>query len=843
MAAGGDNSNLLQELDVLSHSLYHSQPPRRTASLVLPRSSDSVPTLPATNNSLHSNAPISDARPRSRRLSISPFRSRPQPSSTASAPPATSPLPPSVFPADMEKKGGIWSWKPLRALSHIRMDRLSILVSVEVVAIQFLPGSMNGLRLSVCVRKKETKEGAVQTMPARVLQGAADFEETLFIRCHVYFSGGGGGSTGKPLRFEPRPLLIFPIAVDASELNFGQSSVDLSSLVKESMERSLEGSRVRQWDIALKLSGKAKGGEMVIKLGFQIMDDSGAGLYRQASEISSESSSSFARRQSKSSFSISSPKATRQSASPSIENDSTVELKAIEEFNLDEDPAPAPAPAPAPFHPQTSQAEMEDIADELEPPEFEVVDKGIESGLRDGGDLVENLEIPSEQAAGKTSAHNVILTELDSIAKQIKALELAMMNDDAIEGEARSANLCNPNQQLDDEEKTVTREFLQMLEHEDDEEEADMDNSGKTNAAAKHGGRRHEGEAAGYLSDLGKGLGSVVQTRDGGYLASMNPFDTEIFPAREAPKLTMQISRPIIMETSPEISGFEVFQNFAGKGLEELGIKLLSLTSMDEIAGKTAEQIAFEGVASAIVGGRNRELAKSAAARSIAALKAMAAEMNAGRKERIATGIWNVREEALASVEETLSFSLQKMEAMAVDGLKLQAGVPEDEAPFDVSPVGGGRWVLEDAASIEDWLKKGKEEEEEGKTVLLMVLVQLRDPARRYEAVGAPMISMVQAAGVSGEEGEAGYRVRGLHIGGMRLSLMRKTRSAWDGERQRLTAMQWLVGNGMAKGGKKSRAGGAGGGKDVFWSFSARVMAGMWLKPTRNPDVKLLLHL
>ncbi|KAK8938140.1 hypothetical protein KSP40_PGU019794 [Platanthera guangdongensis] len=180
----------------------------------------------------------------------------------------------------------------------------------------------------------------------------------------------------------------------------------------------------------------------------------------------------------------------------------------------------------------------------------------------------------------------------------------------------------------------------------------------------------------------------------------------------------------------------------------------------------------------------------------------MAAEMNAGRKEKI--GIWNVREEALVLVEETFSFSLQKMEAMVVDGLKLQAGVPEDEAPFDVSSGGGGRWVLgEDCASIEDWLKKGKGEEEEGKMVLLMVLVQLRDPARRYEAVGAPMISIVHVAGVSG-----GRERRAIGWGGMRLSLMRKTRSAWDGERQRLTAVAGGQWNGQGREEEQGRGSG-----------------------------------
>ncbi|KAK8938320.1 hypothetical protein KSP40_PGU020392 [Platanthera guangdongensis] len=346
-----------------------------------------------------------------------------------------------------------------------------------------------------------------------------------------------------------------------------------------------------------------------------------------------------------------------------------------------------------------------------------------------------------------------------------------------------------------------------------------MHNSVKTDAAAKHSGRR-KGEAAGYLSDLGKGLGSVVQTRDGGYLASMNPFDTEIIPTREAPKLTMQISRPIIMETSPEISGLEVFQNFAGMGLEELGIKLLSLTSIERRRSRSP-------LREAIVGGRNRELAKSAAAKSIAALKAMAVEMNAGRKEKI--GIWNVREEALVLVEETVSFSLQKMEAMAVDGLKLQAGVPEDEAPFDV--------LGEDCASIEDWLKKGKGEEEEGKTVLLMVLVQLRDPARRYEAVGAPMISMVQVAGVSGLQGaRPAYRRHEAE-----LNEEDEKRVGWgeaeaEADGDGWWAMEWPRAGRRAGPGEREE-------ERMYFGAFQPVMAGMWLKLTRNPDVKLLLHL
>ncbi|KAJ6411858.1 hypothetical protein OIU84_005012 [Salix udensis] len=49
------------------------------------------------------------------------------------------------------------------------------------------------------------------------------------------------------------------------------------------MEKSQEGARVRQWDTSFNLSGKAKGGELVLKLGFQIMEkEGGIDIYSHA---------------------------------------------------------------------------------------------------------------------------------------------------------------------------------------------------------------------------------------------------------------------------------------------------------------------------------------------------------------------------------------------------------------------------------------------------------------------------------------------------------------------------------------------------------------------------------
>ncbi|KAG0487685.1 hypothetical protein HPP92_009780 [Vanilla planifolia] len=208
--ADADNNKLLQELDALSQTLYQAHTARRTASLALPRSSDAVQVNP-DDPSVPTETVAIDQRRRPRRMSMSPFRSRSKLDSTTDNPPSTKSRPQpaiKVYATPDEEKKGLWSWKPLRALSHVSMNRLTILFSVEVVAIESLPASMNGLRLSVTVRRKETKDGAVQTMPARVVQGVADFEETLFIRSHVYCTGGG--SSRKALKFEPRPSSSSP---------------------------------------------------------------------------------------------------------------------------------------------------------------------------------------------------------------------------------------------------------------------------------------------------------------------------------------------------------------------------------------------------------------------------------------------------------------------------------------------------------------------------------------------------------------------------------------------------------------------------------------------------------
>uniref|UniRef100_A0A2N9EWA8 C2 NT-type domain-containing protein n=1 Tax=Fagus sylvatica TaxID=28930 RepID=A0A2N9EWA8_FAGSY len=823
------NTQLLDELEALSQSLYqsHTSTNRRTASLALPRSS--VPSIPSADEI--GIAKVEESQPNSksrRRMSLSPWRSRPKlddendhkDTPKIANQPEIKRLDERATSSSAEKKG-IWKWKPIRALSHIGMHKLSCLFSVEVVTAQGLPASMNGLRLSVCVRKKETKDGAVHTMPSRVSQGAADFEETLFVRCHVYSSSGNG----KHLKFEPRPFWIYVFAVDAAELDFGRSSVDLSQLIEESVERSFEGTRVRQWDTSFNLSGKAKGGELVLKLGFQIMEKDGEiGIYKQAEELRSDKSkilsSSFARKQSKTSFSVPSPRmSSRKDAWSPSQTGGTRDLHGIDELNLDE-PAPAPAPAPAPSSSLSipKAEEPETKMEDLDLPEFDVVDKGVEVQEKE-----EDAEGQSEKSLDERSVssevvkeivpdqvHLIRLTELDSIAKQIKALESMMGEGKIIKMEEETES-----PRLDADEENVTREFLQLLEEEETNgyklnqpEIPPLQFEGTEDST--------DSESKVYLPDLGKGLGCVVQTRNGGYLAAMNPLDTEV-ARKDVPKLAMQISKPFVLASHQSISSLRrhCFCNNPREKQRSCYLKCCSY--------------------------------------NCCSVKLMATAMSTGRKERISTGIWNVNEDPLTA-EEVLAFSMQKIEAMAIEALKIQAEMVEEEAPFDVSPLnsktggGGGNdqsHPLASAVSLEDWIKNyslATSESEPGDPadITIAMVIQLRDPIRRYEAVGGPVIVLVHATGtniqVDKYDDEKRFKLTSLHVGGLKIRTSGK-RNVWDTEKQRLTAMQWLVAFGLGKAGKKGKHAPARG-QDLFWSISSRVMADMWLKPMRNLDVR-----
>ncbi|KAI5017784.1 hypothetical protein ZWY2020_042672 [Hordeum vulgare] len=784
---------------------------RRTASLAIARSGDDGPRI-------MDGVGREGRRARSsRRLSLSSWlgpRSRPLPPDDAASVDSSR-----DFEGSGSAKGkppSAWSrWKPVRAISRIGKRRAGCLFSIEVAAVRGVPASMDGLRLAVSVRKAETKDGAMQTMPARVSHdGTAEFDETLFVKCNLYFTGGPG--TGKPLKLEPRRFVVSVVPVEVPDIRLGTYTVDVSSLVLDSLQKSSEGRRVRWFDRAFGLAGKAAGGELLLKLGFQLMEDAGLRLYTQAAGRSPRDvsvSPSRARVHNKNSFSVAST--TTHKLSPSdgaISPSMRAYRQLVDRLNVDKRPEDDELST-------ASGAGDGDYAI----PEYEVIDKGVET-------VKEVVHFQDQRD---------VLRELNSIGEQIEAIEALMAS-----GGRKSPRGAGQQPRLDADEEMVTVEFLRKLEAVDDDKFRKLKQpmTPRSNEPQKK---------TALVPDLGQSLGSAVQTRDGGFLVSLNPFNVPLASRDVPPVLAMQVSRPFVLPSAMAATGFDVLQKMAAAGAaDEVRDKVASLGCMESLTGKTPEQVGFEGIAEAVIGGRRTEGdASSSAARSVRLVRKLATALSEGRMERVATGIWSAGNDP-ETLDEILAFSLQKLEAMAVDALMIQAEMADEEAPFEVAPAAGDANVFDALVPSDEW--SDSRGGSDGR-VTLVAAIQLRDPSRRYEAVGAPMIAVVQSARMLGAAGLSGgrFKVRSLHVGGVQARCLSGAggSASWRAERQKLTAMQWTLAHGRGRAAKRVQTPPSSQTArvrqqqqqrpDVVWSLSSRVLAGMWLKTVRNPDVKI----
>lgn len=322
------------------------------------------------------------------------------------------------------------------------------------------------------------------------------------------------------------------------------------------------------------------------------------------------------------------------------------------------------------------------------------------------------------------------------------------------------------------------------------------------------------------------------------------------------------------------------------------------------------------------------------------------------------------------TLEDIAPMAMQQIEALAMDGLKIQSDVAEDEAPFtlnafslDGQPGGmdlsagsahvkgvtgvhlskgakasaetsgdGGNGPMGMAISLDEWmlLDAGLYDETEttkdtlaimaahhaahqemvlagggdddkrkkrqgfkntgarwgcmGNTLTIAMLVQLRDPLKNNEAVGAPMMAFVQAERMmkppkmkvgrnvsmkgNSEDEEAGsgseepqFKITGVHMAGLKDSEEEK-KIGWGNQKQLQSGSRWLIANGMSKNtkvqarpmlaskasvtspGSSAKANNANKGESL-WSLSTRALSsGLKWKDklrlnshSRNPDV------
>lgn len=94
------------------------------------------------------------------------------------------------------------------------------------------------------------------------------------------------------------------------------------------------------------------------------------------------------------------------------------------------------------------------------------------------------------------------------------------------------------------------------------------------------------------LPPLGEGLGPFLQTKDGGFLRSMNP---GLFQnAKNGGNLVMQVSSPVVVPAEMGSGIMDILQGLASVGIEKLSMQANKLMPLEDVTGKTMQQIAWE---------------------------------------------------------------------------------------------------------------------------------------------------------------------------------------------------------------------------------------------------------
>lgn len=167
-----------------------------------------------------------------------------------------------------KKSSSIWNWKkPLKALTHIGNRKFSCCFYLHVHSLEGLPVNFNNL--SLCVHWKR-KDEVLQTSSSRVEEGVAEFDETLMHRCSVYGSSNGPNHS---VKYAEKLSLIYISVNGAPGLDIGKHWVDLTRLLPLTFEE-LEGEKsFGKWTTSFNLSGKAKGANLNVSLGFLVTQD------------------------------------------------------------------------------------------------------------------------------------------------------------------------------------------------------------------------------------------------------------------------------------------------------------------------------------------------------------------------------------------------------------------------------------------------------------------------------------------------------------------------------------------------------------------------------------------
>lgn len=485
-------------------------------------------------------------------------------------------------------------------------------------------------------------------------------------------------------------------------------------------------------------------------------------------------------------------------------------------------------------------------------------------------------------------------------------------------------------------------------------------------------------EGAVELPAVAEGFGPLVKTRDGGFLRSMNP---DLFRnSKSKGSLVMQISNPVVVPAEMGSTVMDILHCLASVGIEKLTVEARKTMPLEDITGKSIRQVALEAVPALeaagsrqpTLQGRHIEKGSDCGSTQLADSRRMdvseyrSAKQVGTSKSKMSCSA-NYAE--YVSLEELAPLAMDKIEALSIEGLKVQSDMADQDAPSNVNAMSWGEvaafegtravksgtlglegtaglqlldtkessvdidGVLGTAITLDEWMRldAGIVDEEEtsertakilaahhalrsdlvvggtfegdkgdksrrkygtgrwgfmGNMLTIALLVQLRDPLRNFEPVGAPMMALIQAERVvvpprpkmgrrvsdkgnseevdetepedNKKEEVSQFTITQVHVAGL-ISEEEDKKTSWSNPKQQQSGSRWLIASGMGKSAKHPILKSKQGAKpmppsktkvktgDTLWSISSRAFGdgGRWkeiasLNPhIRNPNIIL----
>ncbi|KAJ8621843.1 hypothetical protein MRB53_030372 [Persea americana] len=187
-----------------------------------------------------------------------------------------------------------------------------------------------------------------------------------------------------------------------------------------------------------------------------------------------------------------------------------------------------------------------------------------------------------------------------------------------------------------------------------------------------------------FLPPLGEGLGPLVQTKDGGFLRSMNP--SLFMNAKNNGSLIMQVSSPIVVPAEMGSGIMEILQGLASIGIEKLSMQTSKLMPLEDVTGKTMQQVAWEAAPAFEACKREDTLQHLKPEwQSEVRHDAFRGRRKGKNSSTLTSSFGRDLDSEYVSLGDLAPLAMDKIEALSIEGLRIQSGMSDDEAPSNIS--------------------------------------------------------------------------------------------------------------------------------------------------------------